>query len=146
MIAEQTPSPLVANPRPASVKRRSTSRQIILFILLMGAIFGSMTLLPYAILYFIDPLIADTFMTYSFPYMLIPMLIVMVVLSIVFIVSAVVKRRSLDDTAYAQLQMPAGINIGQMEPVHEAARVRCDYCGTLNPETASKCESCGANL
>ena len=27
-----------------------------------------------------------------------------------------------------------------------AIRVKCKYCGTLNPEAAEKCESCGAAL
>lgn len=33
-----------------------------------------------------------------------------------------------------------------VKAVKSTIMVRCRYCGTLNEESASKCESCGANL
>jgi hypothetical protein len=33
-----------------------------------------------------------------------------------------------------------------IKAVKSTIRVRCQYCGTLNPESANKCESCGASL
>lgn len=33
-----------------------------------------------------------------------------------------------------------------VKAVKSTIRVRCQYCGTLNEESANKCESCGASL
>lgn len=33
-----------------------------------------------------------------------------------------------------------------VKAVKQTIRIRCRYCGTLNEESANKCESCGANL
>lgn len=33
-----------------------------------------------------------------------------------------------------------------VKAVKSTIRVRCRYCGTLNEETANKCESCGGSL
>jgi len=33
-----------------------------------------------------------------------------------------------------------------VKAVKSTIRVRCQYCGTLNEETANKCETCGASL
>jgi mannose/fructose/N-acetylgalactosamine-specific phosphotransferase system component IID len=34
----------------------------------------------------------------------------------------------------------------RIETIRETVKVRCRYCGTLNLETDTKCQSCGGNL
>ena len=146
----------VYNPRSAS--RRKSRGGLIALIVLVIVLPVSMLLLPYALLYFIDPSIADIFVTYSVPYILITLVVILGLFGIIFAISAITRRRNavqgsvmLSPQTFQENNprppdAPQVIEIKEREIVREIVKVRCHYCGTLNPETAAKCESCGANI
>ncbi len=69
--------------------------------------------------------------------------IVMIVLSFVVKGRAEVRQqeeiRSADEARQREVEEIA-------QAVKSTIKIRCRYCGTLNDENSSKCESCGASL
>ena len=145
-------------PTPPTRKRR-IGRSVGLIVILAAVLLGSMLLLPLAILWFIDPSLADTFLAYSAPYMVAPILVILAILVVASILREAVRKPGPDQASLAQTPQyeprltiethehpDQVVQIREREIVREIVKVRCHYCGTLNFETATKCESCGANL
>ncbi len=86
-----------------------------------------------------------------------PILIVVVFFGLFFGLAGYMVKRSMDLEKEKLLRNPAsnGANLAsqpqtilkeEKEVVREVVKVRCKSCGTLNVETSSFCENCGAHL
>ena len=80
--------------------------------------------------------------------------IVPIIFAFLLIVGAVLSKQNEDrlarEAASAELQRQERLRNEIAEAVKESMKsnikVRCRYCGSLNDESASKCDSCGATL
>lgn len=146
-------------PAPSRTRNKGIRNTIVFIIVMVVVMLAAMLLLPLAILYFIDPSIAETFLTYSAPYIGVSIIVIIAILVIVSVIGAMSRRRSPAQASLVQSPQFGSplatetqdhpnqiIEIREKETVREIVKVRCHYCGTLNLETAAKCESCGANL